>query len=125
TDVQPAQNTFTVQRGYNGTTAAPHAGGAAVFLATDQRGAAAVTSGHTNIGAYAGSLSPNAFAPPAATLNATAVTPANAAGETPYDFTVVFQGATFVAMPTVRLATVQIESPLGDTYTARLQGVQL
>ena len=50
TNVNLSTNTLTVVRGYNGTTAATHGGGAGVYFLTDQRGYA--FSGTPDIGAY-------------------------------------------------------------------------
>ncbi len=123
TNVDLATNTFTVERHYDGTTAAMHTQGTGVFLADDQRGAAGVTAGRTNIGAYAGTLNTMTFAPPTATLSATAVSPSNAAQETPYTFSVVFLGGTYVAAATVQQATVQIQPPTGAPFGATLVSV--
>jgi RHS repeat-associated protein len=122
TAVDTSTNTLTVQRGYDGSSAASHASGAGVFL-TDQRGLPGAASGKTNIGAFAGTVQPGGFPPPTATLHATAVLPSNAAQEVPYTFSITFQSATYVAAASVRLAAVQIVAPSGDTYTAALVGV--
>jgi hypothetical protein len=50
TAVNTSNNTITVQRGVNGTTATTHAQGAGLIPATDQRGVVRHTP--TNIGAY-------------------------------------------------------------------------
>ncbi len=52
TNVNLTNNTLTVQRGYNGTTAASHRFGSDVFLATDQRGVFDVVNDTVNIGAF-------------------------------------------------------------------------
>jgi hypothetical protein len=60
TNVNLTNNTLTVARGYNGTTAATHGGGAGVYLATDQRGVPRTTP--PDIGAYAFNQPPVASA---------------------------------------------------------------
>jgi hypothetical protein len=57
TNVDAATNTLTVQRGVNGTTAAPHNAGDGVFFSTDQSGHLRVVAGKTSMGAY----QPHAF----------------------------------------------------------------
>jgi hypothetical protein len=52
TAVDTKNNTLTVQRGVNGTQAAPHAAGAAIFFATDQRGLPRLVNGQEDIGAF-------------------------------------------------------------------------
>jgi hypothetical protein len=52
TAVNTTTNTFTVLRGVNGTTAAPHDPGAGLFPATDQRGAPRLVNGSLDVGAY-------------------------------------------------------------------------
>jgi hypothetical protein len=52
TEVDTSQNTFTVVRGVNGTTAVVHALGAGLFPGTDQRGLPRVVEGLIDIGAF-------------------------------------------------------------------------
>jgi predicted outer membrane repeat protein len=52
TGVNIVNNTFTVVRGVNGTSAADHDAGAGLFPATDQRGAPRLVNGNLDIGPY-------------------------------------------------------------------------
>jgi predicted outer membrane repeat protein len=52
TGVNIANNTFTVVRGVNGTSAADHDAGAGLFPATDQRGAPRLVNGSLDLGPY-------------------------------------------------------------------------
>jgi hypothetical protein len=52
TAVNTTSNTFTVVRGVNGTAAAAHDSSAALFPATDQRGAPRLVNGNVDIGSY-------------------------------------------------------------------------
>ena len=109
TSVDLKTNTLTVVRGYNSTTKIGHSKGAGIFLANDERGLPRVVSGQTDIGAYYGTVAQTT--PPTATLNATAVSASNAAAESPYTFTTVFQSSTFVAAISIAPATVLVQPP--------------
>ncbi len=76
TNVNLSNNTLTVVRGYNGTTATTHSAGAGVYFLLDQRGDA--YSGTPNIGAYQSS----ATAPGTPTVTSVSPTSGTMAGGT-------------------------------------------
>lgn len=125
TAVDVAGGTISVERGHGGTTAANHTNGGKVFFATDERGAARVSGGKTDIGAFAGTVVVSQGPPPTVTLNASAVNAGNAATLSPYTFTLVFHSQTFVASQTIRSAVVQIARSADDPFDAKLIGVSL
>ncbi len=91
-------------------------------LLTDQRGYGLPSGVPLDIGAYQNQAIP-ATSPPTATLAVVDVTPANAASEVPYSFSITFADGVAVAADSLSMSVVQVDppgesSPIGATVVS-------